>query len=354
MYPAQAIFQALDGNAHEVLWVGSESGMEKDLVRRSGIPYEAIPAAGLHGVGIKTLPGNISQLLKGVRESRRILHEFKPDCLLYTGGYVAAPMAFAARKKRSLLFVPDIEPGLAIRFLARNATIIALTNQESVQYFDQPNKLRVTGYPLRNELMAWTPEKSRKALHLNTQYPILLVAGGSKGARSINRALSAQLSQILNDWQVVHITGQLDWNEISELQKKLPSKSAGNYHPYPYLHEEMGAALASANLVISRSGASTLGEYPAFGLPAILVPYPHTWRYQKVNADYLVNHQAARLIRDEDLSTQLLPMLINFRDHPQQLKSMAAAMRKLNTPDAAQRIADLLLDISKSSIGGIA
>jgi UDP-N-acetylglucosamine--N-acetylmuramyl-(pentapeptide) pyrophosphoryl-undecaprenol N-acetylglucosamine transferase len=130
-----------------------------------------------------------------------------------------------------------------------------------------------------------------QALHLDPALPVLLVFGGSKGARSINRALLEALPGLLPEMQVLHISGNLDWPEVEAARSALSTGEAAawaeRYHAFPYLHDEMGAALAAADLVVARAGASTLGEFPALGLPAILVPYPHAWRYQKVNADYL-------------------------------------------------------------------
>ncbi len=100
----------------------------------------------------------------------------------------------------------------------------------------------------------------------------------------------ANLPALVEMAQIVHITGELDWPNVEAKMKELTKAQSARYHAFPYLHEEMGAALAAADLALSRAGASTLGEYPLFGLPAILVPYPHAWRYQKVNADYLVRH----------------------------------------------------------------
>lgn len=349
VYPAQAIFQALGINAEQVLWVGSESGMEKELVRRLGIPFEGIPAAGVHGVGLTRLPGNIIQLLQGVSRSRQIVKDFQPDCVLFTGGYVAVPMAIAARRYPSVLFVPDIEPGLALKFLSRNAKMIALSSEASKPYFGNRPNLKVTGYPIRNDLRGWTHQKALKVMHLKSGDPVLLVLGGSKGARSINRALMSILEELLSKWQIIHVSGQLDWKEIEINSKKLSPKLRSRCHIYPYLHEEMGAALASANLVISRAGASTLGEYPYFGLPAILVPYPYAWRYQKVNADYLVNQNAALMIRDEELSSELLPTISNLADDPKRMVSMQKAMKKLANPQATQDIANLILDLAETS-----
>jgi len=334
-----------------VLWVGSESGMEKELVRRLGIPFQGIPAAGVHGVGLTRLPGNIMQLFQGVSRSRQIVKVFHPDCVLFTGGYVAVPMAIAARRCSSVLFVPDIEPGLALKFLARNADVIAITAKESKPYFANRSNLQVTGYPIRNDLRGWTREKALKALHLKSGDPVLLILGGSKGARSINRAIMSVLEELLRQWQIIHISGQLDWKEVESNSKKVSPKLRNRCHVYPYLHEEMGAALASASLVVSRSGASTLGEYPYFGLPAILVPYPYAWRYQKVNADFLVNHKAAVMVRDEALTTELLPLISRLAEDAKRMTCMQKAMQKLATPQAAQDIADLVLALAGNSLG---
>src|SRR5690242_10543717 len=154
VYPALAVHSALIGKHADVetLWVGGEGGMEQELVTRAGIPYRSIPAAGVHGVGARALPRNITRLARGVLASRRILHEFKPHVLFFTGGYVAAPMAFAGRKTPILLYVPDIEPGLALKFLSRFADRIAVTAPDSKKYFSRTERLVVTGYPLRTEL----------------------------------------------------------------------------------------------------------------------------------------------------------------------------------------------------------
>ena len=266
-----------------MLWVGSEGGMEAELVKRNQIPYAAIPAAGVHGVGWRMLPRNLWQLFRGVLASRRILRQFRPDLLLFTGGYVAVPMAVAGHAVPTLLYVPDIEPGLALKVLARFADRIAVTAESSKKYFRAGAPVTVTGYPIRPELARLERDAARQSLGLAPQGTVLLVMGGSKGARSINRALLAILPDLPVEIQVLHLTGQLDWDEVQGARAALPADVAARYHPLPYLHD-MGAALAAADLAVSRAGASTLGEFPLFGLPAILVPYPYAWRYQKVNA----------------------------------------------------------------------
>ncbi len=349
MYPALTVLQALGSNQVDVLWVGGQNGMEAELVTRQNIPFTGIPAAGVHGVGLRSLPGNLWQLFRGLLASYRILNEFKPDVLLFTGGYVAVPMALAGIKYESLLYVPDIEPGLALKVLARFSDYIALTSDESRQFFSKRTPMVKTGYPTRPDLVQWNRENSRQLLGLTNDLPVLLVFGGSKGARSINRAITANLTEILSFAQVVHISGKLDWEEIQKAKNNLPTALSQHYHAYPYLHEEMGAALASADLVVSRAGASTLGEFPLFGLPAILVPYPYAWRYQKVNADFLVKNEAAVFMEDANMGRQLLPTLRTILSDPERLAKMKQSMLSLAQPQAAERIADLLRELAARS-----
>ena len=324
--------------------------METDLVSRHQIPFTGIPAAGVHGVGLRTLPGNLIRLLRGTMASRRILRDFRPEVLLFTGGYVAVPMALAGYTKKSLLYCPDIEPGLALKILAYLADYIAVSVPESRAYFARNKHVEITGYPVRSDLTRWTKAEALSVMNLSKDLPVLLVYGGSKGAHSINQALLACLPEILIHTQVVHISGSLDWNEVQEANGHLKSELAGRYHPYSYLHDEMGAAFAAADLVICRAGASTLGELPMFALPAILVPYPHAWRYQKVNADYLVQNGGAILLEDALLSQQMLPLVLNLLQDPVKLEKMRGSMRQLFRSNAADKIADLLRGMATHSL----
>lgn len=327
----------------ETLWVGGEGGMEADLVMRSGIPFRAIPAAGLHGVGLRALPRNISQLARGVLASNHILHAFRPEVLFFTGGYVAAPMALAGWRVPTLLYVPDIEPGLAIKALARFADRIAVSTQDSQAYFEK--KVTVTGYPLRSALANWSRQMARTALGLTSRLPVLLIFGGSKGARSINLAVLSRLPELLEMAEVVHISGQLDWEEVGKAEAGLSAGLKKRYHTFPYLHE-MGKALAAADLVISRAGASSLGELPFFGLPAVLVPYPHAWRYQKVNAEALAKHGAAVILEDSRLQEDLINTVKVLLENPGKRKSMQTAMQSLARPNAAQAVASQLVELA--------
>jgi UDP-N-acetylglucosamine:LPS N-acetylglucosamine transferase len=335
----------------DVLWVGSDGGMEVDLVKRAKVPFRAISAAGVHGVGLRALPGNLLRLARGYHQSRMILRQYRPEVLFFTGGYLAVPMALAGRRMPSVLYTPDIEPGMALKTLARLAGRIAVTADASLKYYPSRPGVVVTGYPTRPELKSWNPDDARHAMGLQPGLPTLLVYGGSKGARSINRALQAALPDLLSEMQVVHISGNLDWPEIEAARAGLGGRLAepawvDRYHAFPYLHTEMGAAFTVADLVVARAGASALGEFPLFGLPAILVPYPYAWRYQQVNAKYLVQKGAACLLADEDLTHQLLPVVRDLMRDPDRREKMRTAMSSLAQPDAAESIAHLLLDLA--------
>lgn len=340
----------------QTLWVGGVGGMEAELVKRTGLNFEAIPAAGVHGVGLRALPGNILKLLQGLMASRRILRRFRPDVLLFTGGYVAVPMALAARlpglgipRPRSLVYIPDIEPGLALKVLLRLADHAALTVEASRPYMPQGIPATSTGYPLRSDMKKWDRIQARQVLGISSSLPVLLVTGGSKGARSINRALLQGLPRLLEQMEVIHLSGKLDWPEVEEAARKLPGPFAVRYHPYPYLHEEMGAALSAADLVVSRSGASSLGEYPFFGLPAILVPYPYAWRYQRVNAEYLVRRGAAIMLPDEQLGEKLVGVVRDLMNDETRRQAMHTAMSSLSQPQAAGAIAGILSKLAEST-----
>lgn len=326
--------------------------METELVQRESVPFQAIPAAGLHGVGLGALPGNLSKIARGYAASREILDEFQPEVQLFTGGYVAVPMAVAGRlspqRPGIVLYVPDIEPGLALKLLSRFADRVTVTADESHQYFPAKTPLATTGYPVRPDLQRWTREKAFEEFDLDPAAPVLMVFGGSKGARSINRALAEGLGKLLAETQIIHVTGQLDWQEAQLAAERLPEQARQRYRLYPYLHERMGAAFTISDLVAARAGASTLGEFPAFGLPAVLVPYPHAWRYQKVNAQYLVDRQAAILLQDEELPDRLVPVVLELIRDPGRRARMQASMRGLARPQAAADIASELIALAAS------
>lgn len=340
---------------NSVLWIGGEGGVEADLVRRAGIPFEAIPAAGVHGVSLRRLPGNLMKLGKGTLAARKIMRSYKPDVLFFTGGYVAIPVGFAARistarrqRPRTLLFIPDIEPGQALKVLALFADHVAITTEETRNYLPAGKPSTCTGYPVRPELKSWDRGRALQYYQFRDDLPTLLVFGGSTGARSINRALLEALPRLLQEIQILHVSGYRDWDEVRQYRDSLPPELNERYRAYPYLHEEMGGALKIADLVLSRAGAAILGEYTLFELPAILVPYPYAWRYQHTNAQYLYRRGGAVIMEDADLKEKLVPEVLSLIFNHQRLEEMKRAMRSAATPDAATEIAGILQRLSSS------
>ena len=314
-------------------------------MKRANIPFATIPAAGVHGVGLRALPNNLLKLARGMVAARRILRSFRPDVLFFTGGFIAAPMAFAGWRVPTMLYVPDIEPALALKVLSFFADSITVTTEASRKFFARPWRVHVTGYPLRADLLTWSRAKAIQRFGLSRDLPTLLIFGGSKGARSINMAALKYIHDLLEIAQVIHVSGTLDWPMVEKTTNELPSHLKARYHAMPYLHD-MGAAYSVADLVVSRAGASTLGEFPLFGLPAILVPYPHAWRYQKVNADYLAQRGAAILLEDQLLESEFFSTIKVLLENPTKCESMRRAMQVLSHTHAAYDIADQLLKLA--------
>ncbi len=325
--------------------------MEEGLVSQLGFTFQGIPAGGLHGVAPLRAVHNALHLLRGLLICWRLLGRERPTALLTNGGYVSIPVAVAAwlRRVPILLYLPDIEPAQSVQLIARLAAHIGVTVEDS-RAFLPAEKVSVTGYPLRESVTRWTRAEALPALGLEDDAPVLLVFGGSRGARSINQAITAQLPALLELAQVVHISGELDWPAVSEARLALPQAQRQRYHAYAYLHEEMGAALAAADLVVSRAGASILGEFPYFGLPAILVPYPYAWRYQKVNAEWLAQRGAAVVLLDADLRDTLLPTVTHLLHDTAQREQMGTAARALAQPAAAATLATHWLALAKGKM----
>jgi UDP-N-acetylglucosamine--N-acetylmuramyl-(pentapeptide) pyrophosphoryl-undecaprenol N-acetylglucosamine transferase len=340
VYPALAIVERLSDA--QVLWIGGEGGVEQALVARANIPFTAIPAGGLHGVGVVRMVRNTLKLIAGTLKAWRLIGQQKPQALLTTGGFVSAPVAVACRLRRVpiLLYLPDIEPGLAVKFVARFAKQIGVTTEESVRYFPA-HKTSVTGYPTRAGLAQADRLSAIRRFELAADRKTLLVFGGSKGARSINRAVAAVLEPLLAKYQVIHISGSTDAVEVLARHATLPAALKPFYHVFEYVHD-MGLALAAADVVVSRAGASIFGEYPLFGLPAILIPYPYAWRYQKVNADYLATRGAAIRLDDETLSETLQATIEQLLGDEARLHEMSTAARSLARPDPALVLAQTL------------
>jgi UDP-N-acetylglucosamine--N-acetylmuramyl-(pentapeptide) pyrophosphoryl-undecaprenol N-acetylglucosamine transferase len=358
VYPALTVLQAFtavmpEGSAlprldvDDLMWIGSQGGIEENVVRQAGVEFVGLPAGGLRGAGPWSAVHNAARIAGSVGTARQILSAFAPDAVLVTGGYACVSVTLAARTQGVpvLVYLPDVVPGLAIRFLSRFAARVAVTTEESMRYLDR-TKAVVTGYPVRPELFALDREQARRRLGLDPAEPTLLVFGGSRGARSINRALLAGLNELLPVCQVLHISGSLDAEWVASAASGLPGELSERYHPHAYLHD-MPAALVAADLAVARAGAATLGEFPAAGLPAVLVPYPYSGQHQQPNADYLARRGAARVLQDGDLPEKLLPTVLELLGSVQALAEMRKAAVALARPDAAGAVAGQLCSIAR-------
>lgn len=348
VYPILAVVEALKRQVArcQFLYVGSRGGVEEGIVSREGLPFTAISTGGLRGLAPWTVAGNLFKVMAGFVQSLGIVRDFSPHVVLVTGGYVCAPVAAAAWLRRAplLVLLPDLEPGLAVRALSHLAKRVAVSFPEVAKYFDR-SKVVAAGYPVRAEFFAADKAETREAFGLERELKTITVFGGSRGARSINLALSQCLECLLEVGQVIHICGPLDAEWVMEHKSQLPERLRNRYRAYSYLHEEMPGALAAADLAVARAGAATLGEFPALGLPSILVPYPYAGQHQELNADYLVSRGAALKIADAELEEKLLPTILKLLNDEEALAGMSERARALARPDAAQRIAEELRQI---------
>ncbi len=287
-----------------------------------------------------------------------------PDVCLVTGGYVCAPVAIACRMRRVpvMVYLPDMTPGMAVRWLSYLAQRVAVSFPEAADFFG--SKAVVTGYPVRAELVEavadreMTRQRLGRALGIDWTLsdqnghplPLLLVFGGSSGARSINRAVWQDLPDLLQAGQILHVVGNRDWPLLAAEAPELPPVLAARYHPVAYLHTEMTWALAAADLVVARAGASTLGEFPVARLPAVLVPLPIAGNHQQPNAAKLAQTGGALVIEDEALGRELTPAVVRLlRDELTRLK-MGAEIGSLARPRAAYTLAQALVALGHPGV----
>lgn len=349
MYPALAAAEAAltQQPETELVFVGSVGGFERPLLEQAKLPFkavEAVQAGPIHGINPLRALASGGKLLAGTAQAIRLIGRYRPQVILSTGGWVSFPVAQAGwlRRVPVLIYLPDIEPGLTIKAQRFFATRIAATTAES-RAFVPAHKLIVTGYPLRGQVMQATRAQAIAHFGLDPAKKTVLVFGGSRGAQTINIATLKLLPDLLarGDVQVLHVTGTLDW------ERTAPHRDTPHYHPFAYLHDDMGLAFAAADVAVCRSGASVLGELPYFGLPSILVPYPFAWRYQKVNADYLTERGAALTLLDDRMDAELLPTLNALFNDTARLEAMRTRARALAQPDAAERLADVLRQLAE-------
>jgi UDP-N-acetylglucosamine--N-acetylmuramyl-(pentapeptide) pyrophosphoryl-undecaprenol N-acetylglucosamine transferase len=331
--PALAIAQELQARySTEVLFIGTSRGMENRLVPAAGFPLRLVQVGALNQVSLKTRLKTLFDLPRAVWDARRILAEFRPDIVIGVGGYASGPAMLAAVLKRipTLAFEPNVVPGFANRVVARMVSAAAVHFEETAEYF--PRAL-VTGVPVREAFfeIAGQPTASDK--------PTLLVFGGSQGASAINQAMIQCLPELMKQVPNIHImhqTGERDYRSALAAYQKAGLSA----EVFPFI-TDMPAFFARANLILCRSGASTVAEITAAGKPAVFVPFPRAADdHQRVNAQALERAGAAVVVEETKLeSVWLADTLAALLSDPGRLQCMSQAARKLAHPDAAGDIA---------------
>lgn len=344
-YPAIAVAERLrDGFDTELVYYGTDRGPERDLASGAGIPFRSIPASQIRGRSPWRLGSGLVNLLRGQRRARRELRDDSPDALFATGGYASAPLGSASRSRRvpMLLFLPDVKPGWAVRYMQRHATTVACSVEASLAFLP-PRKTVVTGYPVRRQFADATRDEGARRFGLDPTVRTLLVAGGSLGAHHINRTIAGALPRLLDRAQVLHISGRDDEAWLERERAQLPDWQRTRYHVTGHT-DEMAMAMAAADLAVTRAGASSLGELPMSGLPAMLLP--GGFSDQHANASYLVGKGAAVSLMPAELDS-LVDAAIDLLDDEPRLAAMREAMAALARPNAAERLASMLREMAQ-------
>lgn len=334
LFPAVALAEQLrlEESASEVLFVGTERGLEFRLLPQLGWPLRTIPMRGWAGMGLAARLKVLGGLPGSLRQARRIISDFRPDVIIGVGGYASVPVLLAARLSGVpyLIHEQNAWPGLANRLLGRWAKRICLSFAEARQAFRHA-PLVVTGNPVR-AAMENCPE-------LPDGDPQLLVFGGSHGARAINRAMVAALPQLESWRDTLHIVHQAGANEVDVVRAGYQEAGWPAVEVQPFI-TDMASAYARASLVICRAGATTLAELTACGRPALLIPYPYAANnHQVANAAALASKGAAIMIEEHDLQPAELGTLIDgLLSDRTRLVQMSALARSLAQRGAAARL----------------
>ena len=341
--PALAIARELrDRHSAEVRFVGTARGLETRLVPEAGFKLELVRSGQLKNVSLATRLRTAVDLPLGAMECVGLLREFKPDVVVGVGGYASGPGMLAAILLRvpTLAFEPNAVPGLANRLVGRWVSAAAVNFEQTRSYF---RNARVTGIPVRAEFFAIQPK---------TEGPLrLLVFGGSQGARVLNQAMPKIAGPLLKrfpDLEIVHQAGPRHAEITAKAYESAGDNGAG-VRVQPYL-DDMPAEFTAADLILCRSGASTMAELGAAGKPSLLVPFALAADdHQRKNAEVFHDAGAARMLTETELADpeRLLEELTALLTDPGELRAMGERARTLARPDAAEVIAEMASKLAK-------
>lgn len=332
--------------------------MESSVAAANGLNFAAIRAGKLRRYSdatlIKTITDvrtiglnarDMTRLARGLRKSIGILRQFKPDVVFCKGGYVSLPvgLAAAALKIPYVVHESDLRAGLSNRTLAKWATKVAV-GFPTKNYHDLPKERMVyTGSPIRAELLQIDPAKARKHFGLNNDKPMVLVTGGGLGSQSLNDVVVTALPKLLESYQVMHITGERDIEHVRFKLRAFKKAELEGYHVFSFLREDMPQALVAADIVLTRAGATTLAELAVLGKPTIVVPHPGLTD-QAINAKTFARAGAVRNVPQAGLTPAvLLRELQRITESPKEQQLLSKSIAEFAQPDAAQRLAELII-----------
>jgi UDP-N-acetylglucosamine--N-acetylmuramyl-(pentapeptide) pyrophosphoryl-undecaprenol N-acetylglucosamine transferase len=338
--PALAIAQQLKKQFDaEVLFIGTARGIETRLVPQAGFPLELIQVGALKNVSLMTRAKTMFDLPRAIAASSRMLSDFDPEVVIGVGGYASGPAMVAAIRRRlpTLAFEPNVVPGFANRMIARWVSAAAVHFEETCRYFPH---CRVTGVPVRSAFFD-IPAKTDGP-------PTLLVFGGSQGARAINQAMTtteslAGLRAKVPGIHIIHQTGQRDYDRVLAAY----AQSGIAVEVYKFI-DDMPGTFERADLLVCRSGASTVGEITAAGKPAIFVPFPAAADdHQNVNARALERAGAAVVVEESNLdAAYLVDTIAALIGDAARLRTMSVAAKSLAHPKAVEEIAEMVRELA--------
>ena len=345
--PALALADVLQERGHHVLFAGTPQGIEGPLVRAAGIEFVPFEASGFNRSHPTTLVSAVAKMVRSTGKARKWLEEVAPDAVVCFGGYVSIAVGRAACRCNIPLVIHEQNSvmGLANRYLAKKAQAVAVTYERSGDALRDKGALVVTGNPVRKAVLEASRKEGRALLGMPEEALMLLVFGGSLGARHINSAVIAQKGRLLatEGLSIVHITGPKEYDGVVEALA-LDDEEEKRWLVFSY-QDRMGDVLAAADMVLSRSGATSLAEISACRLPALLVPFPFaTEDHQTVNAQAFVERGAALMVADDELDSPRFPeALFRMIEDPQLRRDMSKAQAGFKAEDAATVLADVVI-----------
>jgi len=349
IYPAIAIADKIRRKhpEAEILFIGTERGMEKDLVPRSGYEIRFITVSGFHRKKIWRNIKTAADLLKGNRQAVRIIKEFKPDLVIGTGGYVCGPVVRAAHKMgiRTYIHEQNAVPGVTNKLLEKYSVKVFLSFPESKAHFKDQSKLVVTGNPIRKSFQLAGSNRIREKMGIKPGEFVILSFGGSLGAGKINSTMIRVVEALsgMSDARLYFITGRNYYEKVLKTLAERGINPADNISILEYA-DNMHEYLFAADLVISRAGALTVAEITACGKAAIFIPSPNvTGNHQYFNAKVVADKGGAIIIEEKDLSDEkLLGTILRLKNNREAINGMSAASASIGRLDAADMIYDHL------------